>query len=664
MSFVGCHKEETPRCGGENPITFYSNIPGSYMSAPESRVQGNLWQAEDAIGVYMMQTGKTAPLGKANARYTTKDRDASEASFTPATEADALRFPYTGNVDFVAYYPYMSLSEGNTSLSLDVSNQSQPKDIDLLYATAANVEKSNAVALTFRHILPQLVFQFKDENEQPIPSSSISDLMLLDVAQKATFDLMNATLTPTGTPSDLKANASDLTFLMLPGLVKPLVATFEYKGKQYRWEISQEGKTFEKGKKYTFSVMVLKDKIVYSESVNATIEDRGVGDHITGDPLEPLDGANTQQQAISITEEGGGTPLKNGAEVTLPAGAASSKSFNISTNGGVPWSASVNAEAAGWLHLTTTSSTLQLKADANDQTTSRTAQLTIKLNATTSMRADASLVLRIVQEGKAAQPIELKVTPTALDAFPANGGIQQVTINVTPLGTEWTYTVEGEGFAAKKGTDPTQLQVEASANTTNAARVGSLVVTAGSASKTISLSQAAAKKITTYGTNIIITGYCCGTTKSERYIELYNPTDHTIALEEYRIFVYTKTGTSKKTISLSGCGLSLAPQEYVLLHSGGDFAAKYPGKKFMPQDFQFDGLGAVSLAYSGDGDIDMLGVSRPSSPEINSKNLFSKVLVRKKGFLNPCKTFVLDQWIKQAASTNKTLEGFYMPERQ
>lgn len=38
MSFVGCHKEETPRCGGENPITFYSNIPGSYMSAPESRV--------------------------------------------------------------------------------------------------------------------------------------------------------------------------------------------------------------------------------------------------------------------------------------------------------------------------------------------------------------------------------------------------------------------------------------------------------------------------------------------------------------------------------------------------------------------------------------------------------------------------------------------------
>lgn len=84
----------------------------------------------------------------------------------------------------------------------------------------------------------------------------------------------------------------------------------------------------------------------------------------------------------------------------------------------------------------------------------------------------------------------------------------------------------------------------------------------------------------------------------------------------------------------------------------------------MPQNFQFEGIGAVSLAYSGDGDIDMLGVSRPSNPDINSKNLFSKVLVRKKGYLNPCKTFVLDQWIKQAASTNKTLEGFYMPERQ
>ena len=647
-----CNKNKAPKStDNAEVVVFRSNLPGEYVAPRQTRMDNGAWQTDDAIGVFMTKSGETAPYGKANARYATKSANASEAAFTPFSTDDALHFPYTGNADFYAYYPYTAISEGTSILKLNISNQSEPKDIDLLYTSAQNVAKQRSVMLSFRYVLPQLVFQFKDEEGTEIASSAISELTLHGVQQTADFDLFSNDLTPTGATADLLANSKTLSAIILPGMVKPLTVSFLYNGKKYQWNISDEGKNFQRAKRYTFSVMVLKDKVVYSETVNATITDREPGDHTEGNPLEPLD-ETPSNAPITLHEQGSTSPLANGSTISLPSGVAE-KSFEVSTRGSAAWTATVDAASQSWLTAQASASTLSLKAVANTQATQREATLTIRLASTTQMRSADELTLHIVQSGTSAQT-SISTTPNTLNPFPATGGTQQLSVAIVPQGTDWQYTLSGEGFNASKGNNGTTLSVTAQANT-GAARSGKLILSSGSVQKELLLSQNAANN-NTYGTDLMITGYLHG---QGCYLELYNPTDHPIDLKDYNVVISVPGTKEKNTIYLSKSGIVLAPQEYLLLHEGGSLAVTYSGKKHQVTNMYFDGNRAISLLCKNT-DIDLLG--RPKSKSFTETNLKNKKLVRKKGIVNPNKTFTLQEWDKTSSPDN--LDGFYMPNRQ
>lgn len=648
-----CNKNKAPKSADNaEVVVFRSNLPGEYVAPRQTRMDNGTWQTDDAIGVFMTKNGETAPYGKANARYATKSANAAEATFTPFSTDDALHFPYTGNADFYAYYPYTAISEGTSILKLDISNQSEPKNIDLLYVSAQNVAKQRSVMLSFRYVLPQLVFQFKDEEGMEIASSAISELTLHGVQQTADFDLFSNTLTPTGATADLLANSKTLSAIILPGMVKPLTVSFLYNGKKYQWNISDEGKNFQRAKRYTFSVMVLKDKVVYSETVNATITDREPGDHTEGDPLEPLD-ETPSNAPITLHEQGSTSPLANGSTISFSSGAAE-KSFEVSTLGSAAWTATVDAASQSWLTAQASASTLSLKAVANTQASQREATLTIRLASTTQMRSADELTLHIVQSGTSAQT-SISTTPNTLNPFPATGGTQQLSVAIVPQGTDWQYTFSGEGFNASKGNNGTTLSVTAQANT-GAARSGKLILSSGSVQKELLLSQNAANNNITYGTDLMITGYLHG---QGCYLELYNPTDHQIDLKEYSLFVSPAAGkTTPNTINISKSGIVLSPQEYLLLHEGGSLAATYPGKKYRVDKMYFDGRRAITLRYKGT-EIEILGIPKNKQTE---KDLYSNKLVRKTGIVNPNKTFTLKEWDKMSSLQN--LEGFYMPNRQ
>lgn len=600
----------------------------------------------------MTKSGETAPYGKANARYATKSANAAEAAFTPFSTDDALHFPYIGNADFYAYYPYTAISEGTSILKLNISNQSEPKDIDLLYAYVQNVAKQRSVMLPFRYVLPQLVFQFKDEKGTEIASSAISELTLHGVQQTADFDLFSNDLTPTGATADLLANSKTLSAIILPGMVKPLTVSFLYNGKKYQWNISDEGKNFQRAKRYTFSVKVLKDKVVYSETVNATITDREPGDHTEGSPLEPLD-ETPSNAPITLHEQGSTSPLANGSTISLSSGGVE-KSFEVSTRGSAAWTATVDVASQSWLKAQASASALNLKAATNTQATQREATLTIRLASTTQMRSADELTLHIVQAGTSAQTI-ITTTPNTLNPFDATGGTQQLSVAVVPQGTDWKCTLSGEGFSASKDNNGTTLSVTAQANT-GVARSGKLILSSGSVQKELLLSQNAANNNITYGADLMITGYLHG---QGCYLELYNPTDHQIDLKDYNVVISVPGTKEKNTIYLSNSGFVLAPQEYLLLHKDGSLAATYPGKKYQVTNMYFDGKRAISLLRKNT-DIDQLGKS--SSKSFTETNLKNKKLVRKKGIVNPNKTFIPDEWDKIPSLQN--LEGFYMPNRQ
>ena len=648
-----CNKNKAPKStDNAEVVVFRSNLPGEYVAPRQTRMDNGAWQTDDAIGVFMTKSGETAPYGKANARYATKSANASEAAFTPFSTDDALHFPYTGNADFYAYYPYTAISEGTSILKLNISNQSEPKDIDLLYTSAQNVAKQRSVMLSFRYVLPQLVFQFKDEEGTEIASSAISELTLHGVQQTADFDLFSNDLTPTGATADLLANSKTLSAIIFPGMVKPLTVSFLYNGKKYQWNISDEGKNFQRAKRYTFSVMVLKDKVVYSETVNATITDREPGDHTEGNPLEPLD-ETPSNAPITLHEQGSTSPLTNGSTISLSSGDVE-KSFEVSTRGSAAWTATVDVASQSWLKAQTSASALSLKADANTQSAQREATLTIRLSSTTQMRSADELTLHIVQSGTSAQTI-ITTTPNTLKPFAATGGTQQLSVAVVPQGTDWQYTLSGEGFSASKDTNGTTLSVNAQANT-GAARSGKLILSSGSVQKELLLSQNAANNNITYGADLMITGYLHG---QGCYLELYNPTDHQIDLKEYSLLVSPAAGnTSSNTINISNSGIVLAPQEYLLLHEGGSLAATYPGKKYRVNKMYFDGRRAISLRYK-DTEIETLGIPKNKQ---TGKDLYSNKLVRKTGIVNPNKTFTLKEWDKMPSLQN--LDGFYIPNRQ
>lgn len=648
-----CNKNKAPKSADNaEVVVFRSNLPGEYVAPRQTRMDNGAWQSDDAIGVFMTKSGETAPYGKANARYATKSANAAEAAFTPFSTDDALHFPYTGNADFYAYYPYTAISEGTSILKLDISNQSEPKNIDLLYASAQNVAKQRSVMLSFRYVLPQLVFQFKDEKGTEIASSAISELTLHGVQQTADFDLFSNTLTPTGATADLLANSKTLSAIILPGTVKPLTVSFLYNGKKYQWNISDEGKNFQRAKRYTFSVMVLKDKVVYSETVNATITDREPGDHTEGNPLEPQD-ETPSNAPITLHEQGSTSPLANGSTISLSSGVVE-KSFEVSTRGSAAWIATVDAASQSWLKAQTSASTLSLKATANTQSAQREATLTIRLASTTQMRSADELTLHIVQAGTSAQTI-ITITPNTLNPFDATGGTQQLSVAIVPQGTDWQYTLSGEGFSASKDNNGTTLFVTAQANT-GAARSGKLTLSSGSVQKELLLSQNAANNSIAYGNDLMITGYLHG---QEHYLELYNPTNHQIDLKEYSLLVHPAEGkTTPNTINLSKSGMVLAPQEYLLLYEEGSLAATYPGKKHQVDKMYFDGNRAISLRNNGT-EIEILGVPKKKQTK---KDLYSNKLVRKKGIVNPNKTFTLNEWDK--TSSLQDLNGFYMPNRQ
>lgn len=67
--------------------------------------------------------------------------------------------------DFIAYYRYRELGEGNTTYTIDVSNQSSQKNIDLMGAARVTGKHKNApnVAFVFTHKLVKLALTLQPD---------------------------------------------------------------------------------------------------------------------------------------------------------------------------------------------------------------------------------------------------------------------------------------------------------------------------------------------------------------------------------------------------------------------------------------------------------------------------------------------------------------------
>lgn len=160
---------------------FPQGIPAQYASAPSTRTATGStgeteWVTGDAVGIFMLTAGGNLPGGLSSGAddieyKATPGSPASGASFAPADASQTIYYPQTGAVDFLAYYPYGSKGTGTGQVTdtyiykVSVAPQSTTAEqaaIDILYAKASNVSKSNAaVNLAFDHALSKLVINVK-----------------------------------------------------------------------------------------------------------------------------------------------------------------------------------------------------------------------------------------------------------------------------------------------------------------------------------------------------------------------------------------------------------------------------------------------------------------------------------------------------------------------
>ena len=153
------------------------------------RAVGTSWESDDAIGVFMLESGETAVADNAsNRRYVTSGGD---GSFAPANGDAVIYYPADRRgVDFIAYYPY-TVDMAGFEYPVDVSNQTDQAMIDLMTADRVSAPAQNAspVPLTFKHRLSRVLLEIK-----PGTNLTDGDLMGLQVeitGQKVTgrFDI-------------------------------------------------------------------------------------------------------------------------------------------------------------------------------------------------------------------------------------------------------------------------------------------------------------------------------------------------------------------------------------------------------------------------------------------------------------------------------------------
>ncbi|MDR1918498.1 MAG: fimbrillin family protein [Tannerellaceae bacterium] len=137
----------------------------SGLGTPFTKVSGEMgdvWEATDTVGVYMVSEGGKIPGsvvdGALNKPYRVSAPGTDMCELLPA--ADTIWYPIVGQVNFILYYPYTRAISG-ANYPVDLRDQSRQAAIDLMYAktpSAYDQDTQTKVEVTFEHRLTKLVF--------------------------------------------------------------------------------------------------------------------------------------------------------------------------------------------------------------------------------------------------------------------------------------------------------------------------------------------------------------------------------------------------------------------------------------------------------------------------------------------------------------------------
>ncbi len=257
LTFNSCQK--TASRIEQSAVQFNPTIVGQI----NTKATGTSWDKNDEIGIYMFKSGQ--PLGAASIIDQVKNQvftfngslfQSSNSIFLPNEK-----------VDFIAYYPYKSLTD--LQYPIDVSDQSNPSALDLMYANnAKNIDKSNnTIPLSFVRQLSKISINLSITNTAALEANQIT-VKLPAVSTQGGFDLTSGKLTVNSTDKKdvqgkvtVNANKTALIeFILLPGedITGKAIKFVATNGDSYTWTVPQNQnlKQLIAGNRYSFDIKI------------------------------------------------------------------------------------------------------------------------------------------------------------------------------------------------------------------------------------------------------------------------------------------------------------------------------------------------------------------------------------------------------------------------
>ena len=593
-----------------------------FTTAIQSRVSGNTWNANDEVGIYMMNAGSGIEAATAqNKKYIAQ----TNGTLT-AAPGNGIYLPESGNVDFIAYYPYTTSVSGN-KLAVNVSDQSNPAAIDLIYSNGTKgvaATTATTISLGFTHQLTKVTLNVtKDETIETLNGLGVN---IKGISTEGEFNLADGTLTATaGTNNkdvamyiDAQGTTATATAIILPTAASTdqtsLNLTFNLNGQSFTHTIS-DASIFEKGKNVSFyaNLSINNGKPVVTIGA-ATIEDWG--EKLGGDINVDFDGG---------TQPGGETVVLDESFAT-GMGQFTTENITLPEGGSYVWKEGKYQEttyikAGAFINDAAREADSRLVSPTLDLTTATTATLTFDHAYNHYKKADnheSELTLEVKEENGDWTPI---VIPNFND------------------GSTWTYvsnTIDLSAYAGKK----MQFAFHYKSTTTNALgwQITKVKVVAnGEGGGTVDPEPEPEPG----NADLFISEYVEGSSNN-KYIEIYNPTNETIDLSSYSLDLNTNGGESwsKDKGGFSSyselSGTIGAKSTIVYKHAE---AAIFEGEATTCGAANFNGNDPVGLFKNGTL-IDIVGKFANGSADF-AKDV---TLRRKSNVTSPSSTYDASQW--------------------
>lgn len=284
MLLTGCTTQEDEQADSSNPVavSFHAGI----QTLTRTTEGGDTWMQNDEIGIYMFPANgnwfENFLTNAENKKYTVQN--ASTGALVPGDGTD-IYYPESGDVSIVAYYPHgIPKTEINSNtmnipyaISANLTNQSNPAAIDLLYAQATDISKSGTpVNLQFKHVASKITLNvtagdgFTAENMTALAAENVTideigiPRLLLSLEDRNIYEPYEKSNT-TDIPLYKQNPASPGTAATFSAIIYPesrdsYGITFTINGVGYTCTLTSDD-SFLAGKNYIFPVKVSKTGI-------------------------------------------------------------------------------------------------------------------------------------------------------------------------------------------------------------------------------------------------------------------------------------------------------------------------------------------------------------------------------------------------------------------